>query len=240
MSTHLNARQLTGRDESHLVSLPCGNQLHAEAAAAFAALQADASEAGFCLTVASSFRSFSRQLALWNGKACGERAVHDDEGCTIDLSCLPPLQQIHAILRFSALPGASRHHWGTDLDVFDASAVDDGYQLALSPQEVVPGGVFDALHCWLDEQMAAGDSHGFYRPYHTDRGGVAPERWHLSYVPLAGVCAQRMSSSLLRDSWGEAEVAGEILLRAEVEANLEQIYARYVSVPDDGWAGALG
>ena len=43
--------------------------------------------------------------------------------------------------------------------------------------EVARGGVFDSLHSWLDARMAAGESHGFYRPYARDRGGVAPERW---------------------------------------------------------------
>ena len=104
------------------------------------------------------------------------------------MASLSAEQQLHAILRFSAIPGTSRHHWGTDLDVFDAAALPQDYQLQLSPQEVAPGGMFDPLHCWLDQRMAAGEVHGFFRPYGQDRGGVAPERWHLSYAPMAAGC----------------------------------------------------
>ena len=39
---------------------------------------------------------------------------------------LSPAERIEAILRWSALPGASRHHWGTDLDLIDAHAIQPG------------------------------------------------------------------------------------------------------------------
>jgi LAS superfamily LD-carboxypeptidase LdcB len=229
----LNPRQLTGLDESHLVILPDGHRLQAEVAQAFGALQADARQAGFELAIASSFRPFSRQLAIWNGKASGMRPVHDDQGRVVLIERLSPAQQLHAILRFSALPGTSRHHWGTDLDVYDAAAVAPDYRVQLSPQEVAVGGVFDPLHCWLDERMAAGASHGFYRPYDKDRGGVAPERWHLSYAPLSTACAAQFRSDMLAACWDCEAAAGGISLRAEVEVQLQDIMARYVEVPQD-------
>ena len=57
---------------------------------------------------------------------------------------------------FSALPGASRHHWGTDIDVYDANAVSSDYVVQLSLKEVGSGGVFDSLHKWLDLLMEEG------------------------------------------------------------------------------------
>ena len=39
---------------------------------------------------------------------------------------LAPDALIETILLWSALPGGSRHHWGTDVDVFDAAAVAPG------------------------------------------------------------------------------------------------------------------
>ena len=54
MAPELNPRQLTGREESHLVALPSGHRLQAQAAAAFQALQDDARSAGFDLAIASS------------------------------------------------------------------------------------------------------------------------------------------------------------------------------------------
>jgi hypothetical protein len=105
--------------------------------------------------------------------------------------------------------------------------------LQLSPDEVATGGVFDRLHCWLDARLATGESHGFFRPYGKDRGGVAPERWHLSYAPLSVACAAQFNSAALAFCWGCEEVEEEILLRAEVDADLPQILARYVDVPED-------
>ena len=123
MARQLNPRQLTGREETHLVELPSGHRLQAAAATAFTALQRDARAAGFDLAIASSFRSYSRQLAIWNGKAGGLRKVHDDAGHEVDINALAAPERLRAILRFSAIPGTSRHHWGTDLDVYDAAAL---------------------------------------------------------------------------------------------------------------------
>ena len=156
MSRELDASQLTGRVETHLASMPGGHRLQAAAAQAFIALQEDARAAGFELAIASSFRSYSRQLAIWNGKASGQRRVHDDAGRDVDVTALAPGDRLRAILRYSAIPGTSRHHWGTDLDVYDAAVVPAGYQLELSPQEVAPGGLFDP--CLLYTSDAADES----------------------------------------------------------------------------------
>jgi hypothetical protein len=115
--------------------------------------------------------------------------------------------------------------------------VSSEYQLQLSIQEVAVGGVFDPLHCWLDARMASGESHGFYRPYGKDRGGVAPERWHLSYAPLSVACAAQLSGEVLASCWDCEEVAQGILLREEIEASLQQILERFVAVPQD-WCPA--
>lgn len=229
----LSVRQLTGLDESHLVTLPDGHRLQRAAARAFSALQEDARQAGFELAIASSFRSFSRQLSIWNDKASGLRPVYDDLDRAVAIEQLPPAQRVLAILRFSALPGTSRHHWGTDLDVYDAAAVAPDYRVQLSAGEVSAGGVFDPLHCWLDARMAAGESHGFYRPYDKDRGGVAPERWHLSYAPLSLACAAQFHSDMLRVCWNCEEAVAGIVLREEIEADLQHIMSRYVTVPQD-------
>ena len=233
MTHELTVRQMTGLDDSHLVALADGHRLQDEVARAFTALQADARKAGFELAIASSFRAFSRQLTIWNGKASGARPVHDDRGRAVTMATLAPVEQLYAILRYSAIPGTSRHHWGTDLDVYDVAAMAEGYQLQLSPTEVAAGGVFDSLHCWLDERIATGESRGFYRPYARDYGGVAPERWHLSYAPLSMACADQLTSEALRFCWDCERSSAALLLRDEIEAELPRIMARYVAVADD-------
>lgn len=234
----LSLHQLLGQNETHLVDVPGGHRLQAEAAMAFAQLQQAAAAAGFSLEIASSFRSFERQRGIWNAKAAGERAVYDDAGCALDMSCLAPREQMHAILRYSALPGASRHHWGTDMDVFDAAAVGADYAVQLSLEEVMPGGVFDALHCWLDERMDTGQSYGFYRPYAKDRGGVAPERWHLSYAPLSVGYANGLTPQSLLECWACLPEQGGMLLLEPVQKELTAVFNRYIAIPDDGWAGS--
>ncbi|MFK7975655.1 MAG: M15 family metallopeptidase [Halioglobus sp.] len=233
----IQSATLLGQTEGHLVSVPGGHLLQKEVALAFTALQRAAQKAGFELAIASSFRSFERQRSIWNAKAAGQRAVHDDSGCAVDMSCLSDVEKMHAILRYSALPGASRHHWGTDMDVYDASAVAADYSVQLSLQEVAPGGVFDALHCWLDDCMKRGESFGFFRPYAIDRGGVAPERWHLSYAPTARQYSEALSPHSLKACWDCLSQDEGLLLQASVEAEFEAIFERYITVPDDGWAG---
>jgi LAS superfamily LD-carboxypeptidase LdcB len=176
------------------------------------------------LQIASAFRSFERQLAIWNGKVLGERPVHDDCGVSLDLGELDQAGKINAIMRYSALPGASRHHWGTDLDVFDAAAIPADYQLQLSPREVAPDGMFAGIHAWLDDRIAAGRAFGFYRPYGIDCGGVAPERWHLSYAPLARGYAGELTVELLAAALRNS---GLELLEPVLE-QLPRIHGRFI------------
>ena len=203
-------------------------RLRPEVAAAFGCLAAAAQEAGFDLAVASAFRGFDRQLRIWNRKACGELPVRDDQDCLVPMESLAPPQQLDCILRFSALPGASRHHWGTDLDVYDRSAMPENYRLQLTPSEVAPGGIFGALHDWLDERIATGSSFGFYRPYDVDRGGVAVERWHLSYAPLAWDLEAQLTAALLRRAWDSCAGDGGLVLREALEPDLDRILERFV------------
>jgi LAS superfamily LD-carboxypeptidase LdcB len=187
-------------------------------------LQEAAKAAGFDLRILSGFRSFEKQLSIWNRKVQGELPVLDNHARPLDIRRLDDKELVFAILRWSALPGGSRHHWGTDLDVFDEAARPPGYEVELIPQEVDPGGMFGPLHDWLDERMAAGEAWGFFRPYDQDRGGVAPERWHLSHAPLAAGFEKALTleavEGLVRNS--------EIRLREVVLENLDTIYRRFI------------
>lgn len=216
------ASSCLGKSEDHLTRLPSSHLIHQEVADPFTRLVLAAKAEGFSLTIASAFRGFSRQLAIWNAKASGARGVHDSSGKPIQLVTLSPVEKIHAILRFSALPGTSRHHWGTDLDVYDASAVAPDYSLQLVPAEFEEGGPFAPLHDWLDENLEA---HGFFRPYDIDRGGVSPERWHISHAEVSEQFRKVHSLDILRDG-----LASENLeLKSDVFALLPELYRRYVA-----------
>ena len=178
-----------------------GALMHERAAEAFNTLQARANDAGFQLSVASSYRSYERQLAIFNGKWCGERPVLDDTDSTLVRQDYSAEEWLHLILRFSALPGTSRHHWGTDIDIFDPTRIPLGESLQLVPSEYRVGGIFEDLTQWLDELIAANDCEGFFRPYDQDRGGVAEEPWHLSYEPVASSVRSCLTADALRDLW---------------------------------------
>ena len=178
-----------------------GVLMNEQAADAFSALQARASAAGFQLSVVSSFRSYERQLAIFNGKWRGERPVLDDFDRALIRQDYSEEQWLHRILRFSALPGTSRHHWGTDIDIFDPTHIPVGESLQLIPSEYRNGGIFEDLNQWLDERIAADDCEGFFRPYDRDRGGVSEEPWHLSYEPVASALRPLVTAGNLRDLW---------------------------------------
>ena len=176
---------LIGKRTKDLVPYGQRNLIHRKVESSLSALTEKGLKEGFDLKVVSGHRSFERQKTLWNAKALGQKDIVDDKGCPIDISLLSPREMVFSILRWSAFPGASRHHWGSDIDVIDGNAVPLGYSVQLSPQEVSPWGPFGPFHQWLDEIIAAGESFGFYRPYDEDYGGIAPEKWHLSYAPLS-------------------------------------------------------
>lgn len=224
--------ELLGLSDSHVVALPaewCRTEarLHPAAVEALGELRAEAARAGFDLRVASGFRSFERQRDIWNAKARGERPVLDAAEKPVDVARLCAGERVLAILRWSALPGTSRHHWGSDADIYDAAAVDADYRLALSVAETRDGGAFAALHRWLDERLAADRCAGFFRPYGGDGCAVAREPWHLSYAPLASRCQRAFE----RIELCEALRGRGLELWDSIEPKLTEICERFVSVP---------
>lgn len=216
---------LSGRSEHHLADF-MGNAVHASLCKPLGELVRNAAAEGFDLAVASAFRSFDRQCRIWNDKAAGRRPVLADDESILDTTQLTPEELLFAILRWSALPGASRHHWGTDVDVYDRKGTQNGYQLRLTFDETIGSGPFAALHAWLDEYLLYKET-DFFRPYTRPWGGVAPEPWHLSYAPLAVEFQQALEPSVLRALIASADLA----LKAEILIHFDAIYERFVWVP---------
>ncbi|MBF1995034.1 M15 family metallopeptidase [Serratia symbiotica] len=217
----ITTEMLTGRSTEHLAPLSGNHRLQPAAVVAFLAMQQAAQVAGFDLQPASTFRDFARQLAIWNGKFCGERPVFDKVGQPIDVTLLSTAERCEAILRWSALPGASRHHWGSDLDVYDPSLLPEGQKLQLEPWEYEQGGNFHPLDQWLTAHMA---EFGFYRPFSTAGNGVAVEPWHLSYRPLARKAEHLLTPARLLLAWQNQKVAGAEWL----ERHLPSIFSRFI------------
>jgi LAS superfamily LD-carboxypeptidase LdcB len=209
---------------------PC--VLHPCAAEALRSMREEALQAGINLNIASSYRDFNRQLAIWSAKFNGRRPLLDPSGREIAHAKLHENELIDAILIWSALPGASRHHWGSDFDVLDAAVLGPGEQAQLVAQEYAVGGRFERLSGWLDSNMGR---FGFFRPYATWQGGVRPEPWHLSYAPVAVPALEVLSLDVLREALEEADIPG----KHTVLARLPELYQRYV-LAIDGPGGSYG
>ena len=213
-----------GLNDEHLVDyLTQTVKVHSRVIEPLRSLIEKARLAGFDVRVASAFRSFERQLLIWNNKALGLRPVLDEAGKSLDISALTDDEKVFAILRWSALPGASRHHWGTDIDVYDASRMPADYQLQLTVEETQGDGPCAEFHLWLTQELQQ-NPQDFFRPYVEGVGSISPEPWHLSYLPLAHQFAIQLSEDSLR----EKIQATDIQLKDSILKNLSIIFAQYI------------
>ncbi|MDR1759220.1 MAG: M15 family metallopeptidase [Fibrobacter sp.] len=184
-------------------------------------LRSAALQAGFSIQIESAYRSFERQLSIWNRKAAGELPLLDAAG---NLRARPQNEKemVEAILTWSALPGASRHHFGTEVDVSDAFAIPEGYQVQLTPEEC--SGMFAPFHRWLSAQIENETAFGFARVFVPGRGKIQPEEWHLSHLPGAREMQKKIDPQALREIYETTEIFGkDYLIR-----NLNQLMDDYV------------
>lgn len=210
-----------GLSRSHIVKVDDLHGLEATTLAAFQRMQKAAAQQGLDLQIASSFRDFHRQLEIWQAKWQGKRPLLSLQGNTIPIETLSDIEKIHAIMTWSALPGASRHHWGTDLDVYDRQGCElEGHTLELVPQEYQPGGPCYKLSVWLDQHA---QEFGFYRPYQVYHQGVAPEPWHLSYQPVARQLIAQLDIQLLARTLDASNIGG----KEAILAHLPELFQRY-------------
>lgn len=133
--------------------------LRKETAQAFEAMADSARLDGISLVVVSATRNFEYQRNIWL------RKWESFDGDT--------MERVKAIMEYVSMPGTSRHHWGTDIDIND---VEPAYFETEEGQRV---------YAWL---KANAHRFGFFQPYHAQekgRNGYFDEEWHWSYFPLA-------------------------------------------------------
>lgn len=209
-------------DKASKVTAKTKAGIHQQMVTAFNALTQSAQLAGLELEIASGFRSFERQLQIWNNKFTGRTAIKDSEGKTVDISRLSDKEIINTILLYSALPGASRHHWGCDIDVYAPNLLAAEQSLKLEPWEYQQFGPMEKLSTWLKQHT--GDF-GFYLPYDKYRGGVAEEPWHLSFLPLAQQYQATFNIETLEACLMKANIAGKL----SIIDDLPDITQRYIN-----------
>jgi LAS superfamily LD-carboxypeptidase LdcB len=211
--------QLTGRSAPPLRCWTERVKIHEALWDPLQALMAVAEEEGFALQVASGHRDYARQLLIWNEKVQGLRPIYDEQGQLLDPQDYGPEELLFKILHWNALPGASRHHWGTEIDVFDEHLVSTE-DLQLTEEEADT--VLKPFHEWLDFYLPHSP---FFRPYATTKNGFAREPWHLSYAPLAKTYQRSYTLKVLQENIAQAT---QLLLKDQVNANLEKIFQDYL------------
>ena len=182
----------------------------------------DAAKAnGFELRVESAYRSFEKQLSIWNRKARGELPLLSATGEPMERP-KDEEELMYAILTWSALPGASRHHLGTDIDVVDGAACPEGYEVQLTPAECE--GIFAKFHAFLTERMEADDAFGFSRVFVPGRGKIRPEGWHIAHLPTSRKRLEHFSLDVLRRIYERSDME----CKQAVLANLPKLAEEYI------------
>ncbi len=219
--------QLTGITDSHLQSVMVGQKaflVHPEVANDLLNMIEAATAAGFKMEIASGFRDFARQRAIWNGKFSGELPILDSDSKPLDKASLSDDEKLMAILRWSALPGGSRHHWGCDFDVFARNLLPEGVSLQLEPWEYLQDHQHQ-FYLWLKAHL---NDFGFFFPYGSDLGGVAIEPWHISHIAIGQQCLSQLTPELLKCELIQQNKQHHIAGIESVLNNLEKIVSTFI------------
>ncbi len=177
-----------------------GYYLHRATYESFQKMWEAAKADGITLTIVSATRNFNRQKQIWEAKWTGARKI--ENGSNAAEKYPDPKTRALKILEYSSMPGTSRHHWGTDVDLNDL----DNYTFE--------HGQGKKVYDWLQKHAA---EYGFCQPY-TIKGPERPngyneEKWHWSFIPIAQQLTNLAASELKNEMIGGfkgAETAGEI------------------------------
>jgi LAS superfamily LD-carboxypeptidase LdcB len=140
-----------------------GIYLRTEVLLSFKDLHDAAIDEGLEIKILSGTRSFSYQQSIWERKWEKPRYMGWDD-----------LDKALDILTYSSMPGTSRHHWGTDIDLnaFENEYFESGEGLE----------VYEFLN-------RCASTFGFQQVYtskettQSPRSGYEEEKWHWSYMP---------------------------------------------------------
>ncbi|MBL7792676.1 MAG: M15 family metallopeptidase [Saprospiraceae bacterium] len=156
-----------------------GMYLRKDTYEAFQRMHEAAKQDGINLLVISATRNFDYQKGLWEAKWTGRKKV---DGQDLTKTIPDPQKRALKILEYSAMPGASRHHWGTDIDL---NSLEDEHFLTGEGKKV---------YGWL---VANASAFGFCQPYSAGRTtGYHEEKWHWSYTPVAAQLTQLAAEKL--------------------------------------------
>lgn len=172
-----------------------GRYMHKEAFDAFIKMWDHAQQDGVQLTIKSAVRNFDYQKGIWERKWTGATQLSDGTNVATDIH--DHRDKASKILEYSSMPGTSRHHWGTDIDL---NAFNNQY---------FAKGEGLKVYEWLQDNAP---KYGYGQPY-TAKGAARPngyneEKWHWSYLPIAKplteVAKQHLQDTMITDFKGAA------------------------------------
>jgi LAS superfamily LD-carboxypeptidase LdcB len=221
----LTWQQAIGIEDTHLTSYnhlqePSIN-INSSVASCLTKLLDQAAKDNVAITIISGFRSFEQQLAIWNDKWQGYRPVYSRQGRPLNILSMSDIERYKAISLWSALPGLSRHHWGTDFDVFSSHALSDGYQVQLQPEEFATGGPCNELNTWMEANL---ESFGFFRPYRNYQQGVSTEPWHISHQVAAQTIYESFNKQACRNYLCTSEIRSVHFIKEQFEHYFNQYF----------------
>lgn len=125
--------------------------------------------------IVSATRNYAYQNSIWQRKWNALLPKFKEEQKTAN-----------EILKFSSMPGTSRHHWGTDIDI-----------TSVAPEYFTQDPKGKKLYQWLQTNMP---KYGFCQAFNTGRqGGYQPEAWHWSYKPIASKYIEQYRTNFINN-----------------------------------------
>ena len=130
---------------------------------------------GVKLVITSGHRTFVDQVCEWQLKYDNAefQAIRD------------PVERARKLLQYRSVPGSSRHHWGTDIDM---------NSIKLHYFETAEG---KKMYEWLQENA---HRFGFHQPYTAfnkyRQDGYNEEKWHWSYLPIASLMLEKFEKEV--------------------------------------------
>ena len=169
--TEIDTNELIGKGSPKLFG--DGFKLRKEAHDSFLNMKSEAINEDIDIQIVSSYRDFDHQKRIWNRKF----KSFTKQG----LSASGAIQKI---IEYSTIPGTSRHHWGTDMDIIDGNPLQP--ENVLLTRHYESNGPYSKLKDWMDKNA---NSFGYYLVYTNNekRKGFKYEPWHYSYKPLSDI-----------------------------------------------------
>lgn len=144
----------------------------------------DAAKDGVKLGIVSATRNFDIQKWLWN-----QRYYKSSDPKTV----------VKSVLSYLAMPGTSRHHWGTDIDMMSTK---------LNYFETAEG---KKAYQWLVDNAS---KYGFYQVYTKNRNiGYNEEKWHWTYLPISKEFQKQFREKIIYDDitgFNGSEIASQL------------------------------